>query len=324
MKLVLGKSQTTKFTKPIYPIVMKFAAYKGIFRLIIIMTSAFLVSLLIKYFVVQSYRVNSDAMAATLQKGDHVFILKTGGRFDYNDIVAFRPSGEEKDRRLKLQRVIGLPGERIQISGQNIFIDSVKLEINKQVCFKHLLILKNESVLFELLEKYSLFQIQKLNNFGHYIASFPLCITNRIACEEGVLFVTKATDSYLSDNISGQYFSNIPAELKFHIPLLGKAISLSTENIDLYINAIENYENHEVEIHDNSILIDGKLSKYYVFQNAYILTVCDNRDKWPDIRSWSLIPVNKIEGKAKIIWCSFTNEKEGFSFNFQRFIKPID
>ena len=106
---------------------------------------ALLLALFIRTFVVQAFKIPSGSMKNTLLIGDHILVSKfaygiripneipftnikffIGARFFANnperdDIIVFKyPRDENRDF---IKRVIGLPGEKIQIVRQKVYIN---------------------------------------------------------------------------------------------------------------------------------------------------------------------------------------------------------
>ncbi|BDQ33319.1 signal peptidase I [Pseudodesulfovibrio portus] len=76
----------------------------------------------------RTYKVPSRSMVPTILVDDHfmVEILGADDPVERGDIVIFRsPIGDERDF---VKRVIGLPGETVEIQGQAVFIDGVELD----------------------------------------------------------------------------------------------------------------------------------------------------------------------------------------------------
>jgi len=101
---------------------------------------AFLIAMFIRTFVVQAFKIPSSSMVPTLQVGDHILVGKFmyGLRIpltdkklftqcpDRGDIIVFiYPRDRSKDF---IKRVIGLPGEKIQIRGKSILVNDKPLE----------------------------------------------------------------------------------------------------------------------------------------------------------------------------------------------------
>jgi signal peptidase I len=96
----------------------------------LIIIAAALVLLLVggaAYFLVfyQVVRVPTGAMANTIIPGDSVLCSRNVGEIKRGDIVIHRLPEDPKIMFMK--RVIGLPGETIQVKGRRVFINGVEL-----------------------------------------------------------------------------------------------------------------------------------------------------------------------------------------------------
>ena len=81
------------------------------------------------HFVGQRTHVNGDSMNATLQDGDNLIVDKLSYRFsepERFDIVVFPYQYQEKTYYIK--RIIGMPGEIVQIVDGMVYIDGEMLE----------------------------------------------------------------------------------------------------------------------------------------------------------------------------------------------------
>lgn len=102
---------------------------KEIRNWIILLVSAFLLSFLIRVYVIQPYRVEMTSMVSTLQPNDLVLVEKISYRFyepQRGDIVVFTPPNNSTDKYIK--RVIGLPNETISIQNGIVFINDKPLK----------------------------------------------------------------------------------------------------------------------------------------------------------------------------------------------------
>lgn len=94
---------------------------RGVFRLILVLALAALTS----YLFFSSVIVQESSMSPTLENGDRVFINRlayavTGVR--RGDVIAYR-SRSNIDTGIHIKRVIGLPGETVQIRDGLILIN---------------------------------------------------------------------------------------------------------------------------------------------------------------------------------------------------------
>ncbi len=81
-------------------------------------------------YVIQRTIVDGTSMESTLQHKDNLLVEKVSYRFtdpDRFDVVVFYPHGRDHEEYY-IKRVIGLPGETIQIIGEDIYINGEILE----------------------------------------------------------------------------------------------------------------------------------------------------------------------------------------------------
>ena len=85
-----------------------------------IIVEAAVMYMLIASFVVQAYAIPSRSMVKTLEVGDRIFVNKFIFRFknpEHGDVVVFRPPDKifDPQKPQYVKRVVGLPGDRIEI-----------------------------------------------------------------------------------------------------------------------------------------------------------------------------------------------------------------
>jgi len=101
---------------------------------------AIVLALFIRTFVVQAFKIPSGSMKPTLQIGDHILVNKFifGVKIpyigktiisyknpDHADIIVFRyPEDPDKDF---IKRVIGVPGDIIEIKNKKVFVNNVPI-----------------------------------------------------------------------------------------------------------------------------------------------------------------------------------------------------
>lgn len=84
-------------------------------------------------YIVQRTVVKGTSMENTLHNAESLIVEKVSYHFnnpDRFDIIVFYPFGRDDPDDYYVKRVIGLPGETIQISGTDILINGKKLEEN--------------------------------------------------------------------------------------------------------------------------------------------------------------------------------------------------
>ncbi len=84
-------------------------------------------ALLLRFFVVSAYRVNSGSMADSLYEGDYIFVnklaYKYGGKLpQLGDIIVFKyPNNPDKDY---IKRVVAMPGQTVEVKDKVLFVDA--------------------------------------------------------------------------------------------------------------------------------------------------------------------------------------------------------
>jgi len=99
---------------------------------------AVILALIIRTFVVQAFKIPTGSMRPTLIEGDRILVSKFIYKFkepERGDVIVFRsPEDKKKDF---IKRLIGLPGEEVEISNGTILIDARAVDKDSVIRERH-------------------------------------------------------------------------------------------------------------------------------------------------------------------------------------------
>lgn len=120
---------------------MRQGAKKQIFQVLI---AVFITAMVVRIFILDSFIVKGDSMAPSILPGDYVFMNRLsygwGKPVSRGDVVVAR---FRKLERNVIKRVLGLPGERVEIIPNQISIKKERTEVGNVVMEKEYLNLPN-------------------------------------------------------------------------------------------------------------------------------------------------------------------------------------
>lgn len=109
-------------------------ARKKLIKKILITTAEVIAVVFLAYamthYGMETFTVSGQYMSPTLEHGDKILVNKISYRIHSikrNDLVIVEQSGSEHNY-YSVERVIGLPGEKVQIKDGEVYIDDEKLE----------------------------------------------------------------------------------------------------------------------------------------------------------------------------------------------------
>jgi signal peptidase I len=97
-----------------------------LFEIVETLVLTVVIFLVIQNFVAQPYRVEQQSMQRTLDDGQYVLVDKLTPRFDdysRGDIVVFHPPGQSADATPYIKRVIGVPGDTVELRSGRVYVD---------------------------------------------------------------------------------------------------------------------------------------------------------------------------------------------------------
>ncbi len=236
--------------------------------------------------------------------------------------VKYRPV----DRRTNfVKRVVGLPGQRLRIVNDIIYIDGVPYKQPANAQFNYAIATSRpltEDYMHDLgITPSDVASIEApAGSYGYYLpltqAMLKTMKNDGIIVESyraaaspddlrGVLFPDGLSDSWSLSNYGGQ--------AGIWIPKKGTTIRITADEWPLYERIIRNYEGHtDSYVRDGQVYIDGKTADTYTFAMDYYFMMGDNRDNSQDSRFWGFVPEDHIIGTPMFVLISFDRDRSLF------------
>ena len=228
------------------------------------------------------------------------------------------------DRRENyVKRVIGLPGDRFQLTGDTVIINGEPIAFADHVQFNYIIPVYQtipDDRWLELgvrREDHGIAPVEgnELAGFKYY--TVPLTQEMKAIVETwpevaGPLRKENVAGFYEIGNVwpLGNPWKWTRADTdEFWIPKRGSTIHLTLDNLPLYRRAIETYEGNKVEVKEGRIYINGKDNPYYTFRMDYYWMMGDNRDRSLDSRYFGFVPEDHIVGTPQRILISIDEER---------------
>ena len=241
--------------------------------------------------------------------------------------VKYRPV----DRRQNfVKRVVGLPGQRLKIVSDTIFIDGRKQPVPAEAQFNYV-IATRRALADDDLHRLGIARadLQSVDAAGgsyitrtsapglhYYYIPATTAILDALRADGTMtaavrynamtdidLFPAGVADSWTLSDYGGNNGLLIPAR--------GLTVPLTPENWKIYRRVIRNYENHPDArwVDGKGVVIDGKPAPDYTFGMDYYFMMGDNRYNSQDSRFWGFVPEDHIVGTPMRVLISFDNDR---------------
>lgn len=253
--------------------------------------------------------------------------VKRGDAIVFN----FPPDGQPIDRKTHyIKRVVGMPGERIEIANKMAYADGNALPLDKNMQ-QYWDVRKSDPRMqlsgaalrelgvsdFQTTSDMSVVRVQATREAAEAIESWSWIdrvepsIVQEAAAEYYDMVMYPSGRGYTPDNFG-----------PVTIPAKGRSVALTQENWEIYGPVIARYEGHAVrQRSDGGFEVDGAPVTSWTFRQDYYFVMGDNRDNSEDSRFWGFVPMDHIVGKAVLIYFSW--DKEAVLPRFRRFFHVI-
>lgn len=250
-----------------------------------------------------------------------------------NDIVVFNyPMQTDRpiDQRIYyIKRCVAIAGDSLELRGGQVYINGNYADLPEKLQFNYKVLTDNDSLDKASLEKLNLVQGGKMHNKGGYWFNLDEEHAKKMKLIPHVTSVTPMIEKKGSYNDyvfpeSENFFWNVDFMGPLYIPKAGDSVSISMKNLPLYKRIITVYENNELEVINDSLIINNSYATSYTFKMNYYFMMGDSRHSSADSRFWGFVPENHVVGKAKMILLSIDKSKEQINIRWDRFFKQIE
>jgi signal peptidase I len=260
--------------------------------------------LMIKFYAVDIIKVNGYDMKSTLFYGDVLLIQRAFNNYEPNNIVYMRfPARDSvKGKTYGFQRLIGLPGDSIEIRDKKVYRNNFQLQDTSSIQYNYYVKAGEEGLDSASLALFHLNEGGKISEDQDYSFSLTKGEVDGLTYHDAVKKITtkceqKGTFDQAVFPWSPRYAWNMDNFGKLYIPKKNDTLRLDSLNIELFAVIIRDYEKNTLELVNDSIYIDGKATDTYVVQKNYYFVLGDNRDNANDSRVFGYLPENYLRGK---------------------------
>lgn len=227
------------------------------------------------------------------------------------------------DRRENyVKRAVGLPGERVSIKNDVIYINGTPIADADNVQYNYVIPVsgpisdeKWQSIDVRREDRGESPMVHPADSTLFYDVPLTAAAKARVEQWEEVTGpLVRESDSRLYD-LSGVYPLGSPYGWtrtdmgEFWLPKKGMTLKVTPYNLWFYRRLIETYEGNDVKVSDGKVYINGKETDWYTFKMDYYWMEGDNRDRSLDSRYWGPVPEDHIVGSPMFVLISFDEDR---------------
>lgn len=224
------------------------------------------------------------------------------------------------DRTPYIKRCVAIPGDTVEVRNGDLYINGLRENRSPGVLADHEFVLNGPFNLERLQSRVGLDASQVIQMGDQAIIPLNDVQAEHLGKLQNVVSMKKRIHMHRDRELhtTDPYFPHVQGSVwtednfgPLWIPGKGDTVDLTMENLPTYERVIRVYENNELHMIGDRILINGQYTTKYVFEQDYHWVMGDNRHRSLDSRFWGFVPFDHIIGRTTRVLYSIT-EEQGF------------
>lgn len=302
---------------------------------------AILAAGILRLFVAEAFRIPTESMAPTVLSGDFVLVSKLhyGARtperlrvplthwhvplvrlpsirlpglreIRRGDVVVFYHPAEHgplERRTPYVKRVVGLPGDTVEIRGKRLFASGQELDVPADVLL-HWVVRWREEAQPRQVEQVGALPLERVGLRAWRVRATAAAAAALYGAPgiEGLELAPGRPDGALFP--PGSAFT--PDDYgPVVVPRAGQPFVVRDDNWSAVRVTLEREGRHARRLASGAFEIDGAVTDTVIFEQDYFFVIGDNRDESADSRRWGFVPRDHLIGKAVMVYFSWDPER---------------
>ena len=241
-----------------------------------------------------------------------------------NFTIKARPV-DKKENYIK--RCVGVPGDKLEIVNAQLMIDDKAAYFDEGAQFNYIVTTDGDGFNERGLQKKKI-TTETIRPVANRTDQFIITLTDAAAEKIKLLSQVVSVEKKINPkgmNPSWSLNAIFPNDSRYNwtvdnfgpilIPKKGATVELNIKTLPLYRRIIKNYENNDLKVNGDQILINGEAATSYTFKMDYYWMMGDNRHNSQDSRYWGFVPEDHIVGKAVFVWMSWDAQQGGIRWD---------